>query len=126
MQPTDRPGPRRKRRHPAKRARIATGLLSVAGLVGFTGYLTANTATTSGTTVAAASVAADTATTAATTASTTSATTASTTADHRGDHRNYDHCHHGGGEGVDRVVLGQHLQSWQLNGSGGPWAATPT
>ena len=123
MQPTDRPGPRRKRPHPAKRARIATGLLSVAGLVGFTGYLTANTATTSGTTVAAASVAADTATTATTTAS-----TAATTAD--GDHRHHDrrgdHCHHGGGEGIDRVVLGQHLQSWQLNGSGGPWAATPT
>ena len=117
---------RRKRPHPAKRARIATGLLSVAGLVGFTGYLTDQR-------VARPRPPRPRPWTAA--ASTPRRRHGDDGNDgndghdrdhgHHGDHGGH-HRHHRGGQGVDHLVLGEHLEPWQLSGGFGPWAATPT
>jgi hypothetical protein len=74
------PQPRRKRAHPARRARILTGLLSVAGTAGFSGYLaaTGRAATTVVTSTAASTPAAS--SPAASAVATTTPVTAATTA----------------------------------------------
>src|ERR1700682_4371027 len=104
---TLRPAARRKRGHPAKRARILTGLLSVAGVTGITGYL-ATTATTS--TQTAVRTSAATPTTAASSQSGSAAATTATTVP---------------ATTVTTAGAAQTLKPWQLSCASGPWAATP-
>ena len=78
MQPHSSP---RQRRHPAQNARVMTGVLSVATMLGLTGYMAANAPTTVQVVAASASTAtpATTATAAATSAAATTAATAAAT-----------------------------------------------
>lgn len=39
-----------------------------------------------------------------------------------GGHHGHYHC----GQGVDRLLICEHFEPWQLSGSFGPWVATPT
>ena len=111
----DTNGTRKRRPHPARRARKFAGALSVASLLALTGCMAATAKTATGAAPG----------TTATTASPTTTSTAaiSGTSGRRLELQPLDDGRRGRGPGVGPV---EHVDPCQLNAGSAPWAATPT